>query len=154
MALFREIQEYIALDANNITLVFDSGNIVNISGNIFLYPPQGHPILYKCLCHQASIWNVLLSVTFTLIKLVLQPAILSLSKHVIRFHELPAGQCNIPYDRLFKVDWSLSGIMTSNLVIREFVSAQPAASSILISRMTSSSVIIPYRDFVCFIYFQ
>ena len=49
MALFRGIQEYIALDANNITLVFDSGNIVNISGNIFLYPSQGHPILYKCL---------------------------------------------------------------------------------------------------------
>ena len=49
MALFRGIQEYIALDANNITLVFDSGNIVNISGNIFLYPPQGHPILYKHL---------------------------------------------------------------------------------------------------------
>ena len=47
MALFREIQEYIALDPNNLTLVFDSGNIVNISGNIFLYPPQGHPILYK-----------------------------------------------------------------------------------------------------------
>ena len=40
MALFRGIQEYIALDANNITLVFNSGNI-------FLYPPQGHPILYK-----------------------------------------------------------------------------------------------------------
>ena len=48
MALFRGIQEYIALDANNITLVFDSGNIVNISGNIFLYPPQGRPILYNC----------------------------------------------------------------------------------------------------------
>ena len=47
MAFFRGIQEYIALDANNITLDFDSGNIVNISGNIFLYPPQGHPILYK-----------------------------------------------------------------------------------------------------------
>ena len=47
MALFRGIQEYIALDANNITLVFDSGNIVNISGNIFLYPPQGHPKLYN-----------------------------------------------------------------------------------------------------------
>ena len=47
MALFRGIQEYITLDANNITLVFDSGNIVYISGNIFLYPPQGHPILYK-----------------------------------------------------------------------------------------------------------
>ena len=47
MVLFRGIQEYIALDANNITLVFDSGNIVYISGDIFLYPPQGHPILYK-----------------------------------------------------------------------------------------------------------
>ena len=47
MALFRGIQEYIALDANNITLVFDSGNIVNISGNIFSYPSQGHPILYN-----------------------------------------------------------------------------------------------------------
>ena len=45
MALFRGIQEYIALDANNSTLVFDSGAIVNISGNIFLYPPQCHPIL-------------------------------------------------------------------------------------------------------------
>ena len=49
MALFRGIQEYIALDANNITLVFDLGNIVNISGNIFLYPPRGLPILYKYL---------------------------------------------------------------------------------------------------------
>ena len=39
MALFRGIQEYIALDANNI--------VVDISGNIFLYPPQGHPILYN-----------------------------------------------------------------------------------------------------------
>ena len=47
MALFRGIQEYIALDANNITLVFDSGYIVSISGILFLYPPQGHPILYK-----------------------------------------------------------------------------------------------------------
>ena len=47
MALFGGIQEYIALDANNITIVFDSGNIVNISGNIFLYPPRGHPILYN-----------------------------------------------------------------------------------------------------------
>ena len=47
MALFRGIQEYIALNANNITLIFDSGNIVSISGNIILYPPQGHPILYN-----------------------------------------------------------------------------------------------------------
>ena len=29
MALFRGIQEYIARDANNITLVFDSGNILS-----------------------------------------------------------------------------------------------------------------------------
>ena len=39
--------KYIALDANNIARVEDEGNIVSISGNIFLYPPQGHPILYK-----------------------------------------------------------------------------------------------------------
>ena len=43
------------------------------------------------------------------------------------------------------VDWSLSGIMTSKLVIRESESPRPAGSSILISRMTSSSVIIPYQ---------
>ena len=55
MALFRGIQEYIALDANNITLVFDSGNIVNISGNIFLYPPQGHPILYNYITSSQNI---------------------------------------------------------------------------------------------------
>ena len=42
------------------------------------------------------------------------------------------------------VGWSLSGIMTPKLVIRESESPRPAASSILISRMTSSSVIIPY----------
>ena len=42
-------------------------------------------------------------------------------------------------------DWSLSGIMTSKLVIRESELPRPAASSILISRMTSSSVIIPYK---------
>ena len=47
MALFRGAQENVTLDANNITLVFDLGNIVNISGIIFLYPPQGHPILYN-----------------------------------------------------------------------------------------------------------
>ena len=55
MALFRGKQEYIALDANNITLVFDSGNIVNISGNIFLYPPQGHPILYNYLGRRGTL---------------------------------------------------------------------------------------------------
>ena len=49
----------------------------------------------------------------------------------------------IPYINIL-VDWSLSGIMTSKLVIRESESPRPAASSILISQMTSSSVIIPY----------
>ena len=45
MAL-RGIQEYIARDANNIGLVFDSGNIVSITGNKFLYTPKkSHPIL-------------------------------------------------------------------------------------------------------------
>ena len=40
---FGGYKNIIALDANNIsiTLVFDLGNIVNISGKIFLYPPQG-----------------------------------------------------------------------------------------------------------------
>ena len=42
------------------------------------------------------------------------------------------------------VDGSFSGIMTLKLVIHESESPRPAASSILISRMTSSSVIIPY----------
>ena len=45
----------------------------------------------------------------------------------------------ILYINISSLDWSLSGIVTSKLVIRE-----SAASSILISRMTSSSVIIPY----------
>ena len=36
-SLDSKIQEYIALDANNITLVFDSGNIVNIEN------------MYKCM---------------------------------------------------------------------------------------------------------
>ena len=40
-------------------------------------------------------------------------------------------------------DWSLSGTMTSKLVIPEFESPRHACS-ILISRMTSSSVIIQY----------
>ena len=45
MAL-RGIQEYIARDANYIARVEDEGNIVSISGNIFLYPPKKrHPIL-------------------------------------------------------------------------------------------------------------
>ena len=58
MALFQWIQEYIVLDANNITLVFNSGNIVNISGNIFLYPPQGHPILYNYYQNDEQIKHV------------------------------------------------------------------------------------------------
>ena len=62
MALFRGIQEYIALDANNITLVFDSGNIVYISGNLFLYPPQGHPILYNYL---TADWLMLLLISMS-----------------------------------------------------------------------------------------
>ena len=53
-------------------------------------------------------------------------------------------QCNASYNRAFIVDRSLSGIMTSKLVIRECESPVPAASSVLISRMTSLSVIIPY----------
>ena len=47
-------------------------------------------------------------------------------------------------NNIILVDWSLSGIMTSKLVNRESESPRSAASSILISRMTSSSVIIPY----------
>ena len=76
MALFRGIQEYIALDANNITLVFDSGNIVNISGNIFLYPPQGHPILYKyCPVNNFNIARTLCDQSFP--RIALSPAHLS-----------------------------------------------------------------------------
>ena len=48
MALFRGIQEYVALDANNIARDKDEGNIVSVKGNIFLYPPkESHPILYN-----------------------------------------------------------------------------------------------------------
>ena len=46
-------------------------------------------------------------------------------------------QYNASYNTAFMVDWSLSVIMTSKLFIRESES-EPAASSILISRMTSS----------------
>ena len=49
MAFFRGIQEYIARDANNIAQVDDLDDILSISGNIFLYHPQGHPILYNSL---------------------------------------------------------------------------------------------------------
>ena len=49
MALFGGIQDkYLYYPAFHIN-VFDTGNIVSISGNIFLYPPQGHPILYNYL---------------------------------------------------------------------------------------------------------
>ena len=47
---------------------------------------------------------------------------------------------------------SLSGIMTSKLVIRESESPPPAASTILISRMTCSSVIIPYLSIMTYTY--
>ena len=53
MAL-RGIEEYIALDANNNARVKDSGNIVNIEGNIFLYPLKKEPsniiIIHIGLC--------------------------------------------------------------------------------------------------------
>ena len=52
------VKEYIALDVNNIGIVFNSGNIVSISGNIFLYPPQGHPILYNS-CQTSSLENII-----------------------------------------------------------------------------------------------
>ena len=103
---------------------------------------------------------------YTLVKL--QSAIFPLSQHVIRFHELPADVtqrflqqassyyasilynaawilCLNYYILISLVDWSLSGIMTSKLVIRLSESPRLAAWSILISRMTSSPVIIPYR---------
>ena len=57
MALFQGIQEYIARDVNNIARVDEEGNIVNIEGNIFLYPlKKSHPILlllfiYGFVCH-------------------------------------------------------------------------------------------------------
>ena len=60
------------------------------------------------------------------------------------FTNFQPRQCNASYNWPFIVDWSLSGIITSKLVIRESESPQPAASSILISRMATSSVIIPY----------
>ena len=52
------VQEYIALDVNNIGIVFNSGNIVSISGNIFLNPTQGHPILYNS-CQTSSLENII-----------------------------------------------------------------------------------------------
>ena len=113
-----------------------------------------------------SDWIIVTRRSFAGIKL--QPAIFHLSQHVIRFHELQADTtqrflqygssyyANILYNANtdfmsqilyinILVDWSLSGIMTSKHVIRESESPRPAASSILISRMTRSSVIIPYR---------
>ena len=55
-------------------------------------------------------------------------------------------QCNPSYNRAFIVDWSLSGIMTSKLVICESELPRLAASLILISQMTGYSVIIPYMN--------
>ena len=48
--------------------------------------------------------------------------------------------------RLVIIDCSLSQ-MSWKLIIRESESPQPASSSILMSRMTSSLVIIPYLIF-------
>ena len=83
--------------------------------------------------------------TLSLIKL--QPAIflcLNTSFVFTNYSLYQPGQYNASYNRAFIFDWSLSGVMTSKLFIRESESPRPAASSILISRMTSSSVIIPY----------
>ena len=54
-------------------------------------------------------------------------------------------QRSASYNRAFIVDSSSSGKMTSKLFIFESKPRRPAASLILISRMTSSSVIVPYR---------
>ena len=47
-----------------------------------------------------------------------QPAIFPLSKHAICFHKLPA--------QTMLVDWILSGIITSKLIIRESELPQPS----------------------------
>ena len=83
MALFRGIQEYIALDANNITLVFDSGNIVSISCNIFLYPPQGHPILYN---HSLTCYLKLTKIVVSESRYMLNGMILILILRFSRFY--------------------------------------------------------------------
>ena len=58
MAL-RGKQEYIARDANNITRVEDSGNIVSIDGNILLYPPKkSYPILLLLLLIQGVVCHL------------------------------------------------------------------------------------------------
>ena len=48
---------------------FDSGNIVSISGNIFLYPPQSHPILYNypqtCVDQNQALPQITVSVFHT-----------------------------------------------------------------------------------------
>ena len=51
-------------------------------------------------------------------------------------------QWNASYNKAFMVDWSLSDFETCHLKAELY---PPLDSSILISRMTSSSVIIPYR---------
>ena len=49
-------------------------------------------------------------------------------------------QCHVSFNRVFKSDWNLSGTMTLKLVTRQSEAHRPAASSILISRMTSFSI--------------
>ena len=78
----------------------------------------------------------------------LQPAIFPLSintSFVFPNYQLKQMQRILPW--AFIVDWNSSGIMTSKLVICESESPRPADSLILISRMMSSSVIIPYRTY-------
>ena len=99
MALFRGIPEYIALDANNITLVFDSGNILTslaIYSCIPLKAIQYYIIILFLLCpcllharHQTVLPSCKQGYMYTVCVLKLQPAIFPLSQHVIRFHELP-----------------------------------------------------------------
>ena len=60
-------------------------------------------------------------------------------------------QWNASCNRAIIVDWSLSGMMTSKLVIHESESPLAAASSISISQFTSTPVIIPHRTFFLFV---
>ena len=63
-----------------------------------------------------------LQVGITLYMIKFQLAIFPLSKYVICFHKLPV---NTSYNRAFIVDRSLSGIMTSKLIICESYSDFP-----------------------------
>ena len=77
--------------------------------------------------------------------LKLQPAIFPLSQHVIRFHEIPADttQRFLHYGSSYQILY-INILVDWKHITRESESPRPAASSILISRMTRSSVIIPY----------